>query len=284
MKNQTKKLFTIGLIAAMLISAIALTGCGESTQNTSDSEASTSTSTPKTESVSIKPSPDKYTWYIKDYVRKNCASFGYSSMGGDRRDTYGAGNIELIFVTPDGSYIDIENEDALKEYVVTGQNLPPNTEMKYTFDVDSNGNEYENLVRTSSYEEIVLNVKKVNENTQNTNPLIKIEPSPDKYTHYVSTYVGRNLADAGYISLGGELRAHYGAGNVKIIPITEDGSFISMDNDGEELKNYVVLGQNPAPNTPITYTFSKDSNGKEYDNLVSAQSIESIELQVKKLQ
>ncbi len=30
--------------------------------------------------VSIKTSPDKYTWYIKDYVGKNCATLGYTSM------------------------------------------------------------------------------------------------------------------------------------------------------------------------------------------------------------
>ena len=36
------------------------------------------------EQIIIKESPDKYTWYIKDYVGKDCASFGYTSIS-DRR-------------------------------------------------------------------------------------------------------------------------------------------------------------------------------------------------------
>ena len=47
------------------------------------------------DSVTIKQSPDKYTWYIRNYVGKNCASFGYTSMGGDRMDHYGAGYIDF---------------------------------------------------------------------------------------------------------------------------------------------------------------------------------------------
>ena len=93
------------------------------------------------DSVTIKQSPDKYTWYIKNYVGKNCASFGYTSLGGKRMDHYGAGYIELVLVTPDGAYIDIETDDDLKQYVVTAQNLAPNTELKYTFDKDNDGNE-----------------------------------------------------------------------------------------------------------------------------------------------
>ena len=106
--------------------------------------------------TAINPSPDKYTWYIRDYVGKNCASIGYTSMGGDRMEHYGAGYIELVLVTPDGSYIDIETDDDLKQYVVTGQSIAPNTELKFTFKKDDDGNEYENLVATQNYEEIVL--------------------------------------------------------------------------------------------------------------------------------
>ena len=94
-------------------------------------------------SVTIKNSPDKYTWYIKNYVGKNCASFGYTSMGGDRMDHYGAGYIELVLITPDGTYIDIETDDDLKQYVVTAQSYAPNTELKYVFDTDEDGNEYQ---------------------------------------------------------------------------------------------------------------------------------------------
>ena len=85
------------------------------------------------ETVTIKPSPDKYTWYVQDYVGRNAASFGYTSLGGDRLDRYGSGYAEFTFVSEDGRYIDIEDEDELKQYVVIGQNIQPNTEMKLIF-------------------------------------------------------------------------------------------------------------------------------------------------------
>ena len=60
------------------------------------------------ETITIKTSPDKYTWYIKDYVGKNVASFGYTSIGGNRMDRYGDGLLKIILVKEDSSYIDIE--------------------------------------------------------------------------------------------------------------------------------------------------------------------------------
>ena len=174
--------------------------------------------------VSIKASPDKYTWYIKDYVGKNCATVGYTSLGGDRRDEYGSGNIKLIFIAEDHSYVDIENEDFLKGYVVTGQNLEPNTELKLNFMTDSNGEEYSNLVATQSYDEIVLSIKKVGEKNSEPVSLTKINAAPDKYTRYIADYTGRNLANCGYTSLGGDRNDEYGDGYIKLNLIPQDGS------------------------------------------------------------
>lgn len=58
--------------------------------------------------VTIKSSPNKYTWYIQDYVGRNAASIGYTSLGGDRLERYGAGVLKFIFVTEDGTYLDYE--------------------------------------------------------------------------------------------------------------------------------------------------------------------------------
>lgn len=113
--------------------------------------------------VAINPSPDKYTWYIKNYVGKNLASFGYTSLSNDRMDSYGAGYLKLVLNAEDGSYVDYENEEELQKYVVTAQNIAPNTEMKYTFQTDSEGEEYDNLVASQTYEEIELTVKKITE-------------------------------------------------------------------------------------------------------------------------
>ncbi len=109
----------------------------------------------------IDPSPDKYTYYIQDYVGKNLGSVGYLSLGGGYMDAYGPGVIELKPVAEDGSFIDVSDETILQQYVVTGQNVAANSEMKYTFDVDSDGNEYSNLVDTKTYDSITLNVASV---------------------------------------------------------------------------------------------------------------------------
>lgn len=134
---------------------------------------------------------------------------------------------------------------------------------------------------TQSFEKIVLSVKKVGTQDKGIE-LTTIQPSPDKYTRYIGDYVGRNLADCGYISLGGDLMDTYGAAYIKIIIVAEDGSFIDPEN-AELLKNYVVTKQNIKPNTELKLVFLKNSEGVEYDNLVEWQSIEEIELYVKRV-
>lgn len=121
-----------------------------------------STNTSNTTTSSTKESPDKYTWYIKNYVGKNCASIGYTSLGGDRRDYYGKSTIKLILTAEDGNYVDVEDSEALKNYVVTSQDIEPDTELKLVFEKDSNGNEYSNLIETQNISEIELKVKKIN--------------------------------------------------------------------------------------------------------------------------
>ena len=264
-------------ILLIVFTLLALSSCAGASDGLIDAETNDSE---ENSSVTIHESPDKYTWYIKNYVGKNCASIGYTSLGGDRMDSYGAGVLQLIFVTPDGTYLDIESDDILKQYTVTGQNLAPNTEMKLTFDKDSDGNEYDNLVATKSFEEIVLSVKKVGSLKSNTLNLTPINPSPDKYTRYISDYVGRNLANCGYTSLGGDRMDQYGAGIIKLVMVPDDGSFIDPE-DEESLKNYVVTGQNVSPNTELKLVFDTDDQGVEYDNLVKSQNIEEIELTVK---
>ena len=110
--------------------------------------------------IVIRTSPNKYTWYIKNYVGKNCASFGYTSLGGDKRDRYGDATVLLVLIADDGSFIDPEDEEMLKQYTVTGQNISPNTELKLVFQKDSSGKEV-NLLESQNIEEIELKVKKI---------------------------------------------------------------------------------------------------------------------------
>ncbi len=227
----------------------------------------------------IKESPDKYTWYIKDYVGKNCATVGYSTYSGRRYDGYGAGALQLIFVTADGSYVDSELEDSLKEYVVTGQSLEPNTELKLVFEKDSEGNEYDGLVIHQSYKELVLTVKRVGTEEEYEGQVTTVNAAPDKYTWYISDYVGRNLADCGYVTYSGDIYDGYGAGAIRLVVVTDDGSFINPDDDGQ-VRGYKVVGQSIEPNTELKYTFLKDSDGVEYENLVDTQNIGEIDLYV----
>lgn len=290
MKNKTKKeakkaertsikkwlAVLLGIIMILTLAACGNNNSDETSGNQSSGDTVNDTN------IVINTSPDKYTWYIKNYVGKNCASIGYTAMSGKRMDTYGEGLVELVFVCPDGSYVDVETEDVLKEYSVVKQNIAPNSILKLVFDKDSEGNEYDNLVASQSYEEIVLCVKKNSEKEQKTIDLTEIKPSPDKYTWYIADYVGRNLASCGYTSMGGDLMHKYGEGIIELVIVADDGSFIDPE-DTEALKNYVVTGQSIAPNTELKLTFDKDSDGVEYDNLVESQNIEEIELTVKRL-
>ena len=235
--------------------------------------------------VTIKSSPNKYTWYIQDYVGRNAASIGYTSLGGDRLERYGAGVLKFIFVTEDGTYLDYENENMLKQYVVAEQSLKPNTEMKLTFQKDSKGKEYDNLVEYQNIETIDLLVRRLDgkKNGETVKAeIVAIKVSPDKYTWYMRNYVGRNVAAIGYTSLGGNRMDEYGAGRVKLNFIADDGAYIDPSNF-EQLKRYVVTRQDVAPNTQIRLTFMKDSKGNEYSNLVQSQNHESITLYVHKL-
>lgn len=276
-----------------LIMALSLAACGKApaSQNSPQEAEPTTANGPESSEpatsidhtpASMKASPDKYTWYVKDYIGKNAATLGYTSLGGNRLDRYGSGLLEFVFITYDGSYIDISNEDSLKDYVVVSQNLEPNTEIKLAFEKDDEGEEYDSLIDWQSHEEIVLCVEKIGDSNKNDLKITSINPSPDKYTYYVKDYFGRNLASCGYTSLGGDRRDKYGNGNVKFVIIPDDDSYIDP-KDTEALKNYVVTGQNYSPNSELMLEYSKDSDGKEYSNLIDYQNIEEIELYVSRI-
>lgn len=288
MKNlrKIKKVFAVlGVTTSMLF----INGCsGEKTlavdvgkqaaSENDNAEKKAVSDSAKHQPVQIKTSPDKYTWYIKDYVGKNVAAFGYTSLDGNRRDTYGGGTLKVVLVNDDGNYIDVSNDEDLKNYVVTSQNVEPNTELKFTFQKDESGKEYDNLVDYQNIDEVVLYVTKVGSKST-SKELTKINSSPDKYTWYVKDYVGRNLKACGYVALNGSFRDAYGYGTVGFVITPDDGSYVEI-GEGETLKNYIVVGQSVEPNSEIKLEFMKDNNGQEYDNLVNSQNINEIELYV----
>ena len=114
--------------------------------------------------TAINPSPDKYTWYIEDYVGRNLKNCGYTSWGGDLMGKYGNAAVKLFIISEDGSFIDPEETDTLKDYVVTSQNISPNTELKLVFEKDDQGVEYDNLVESQNIEEIEITVRPIDNN------------------------------------------------------------------------------------------------------------------------
>lgn len=223
----------------------------------------------------IKESPDKYTQYIRDYTGKNLANVGYTALGGFRADMYGNSWVKLTPVTKTGKYIDATDEELLKSYVVSKQDVKPNSELKYAYYVDPTTNEETNMVVKKSISEVLLYVKKVDYKKDFGDPVeIKLPKTADATTWYIRNYVGRNLNDCGYNAMAGDRREAYGDATVILELVSEDGSFIDI-KDEESLKNYIVTEQSVEPNTELTFDVG------EY-GITSNQSIQTMELHVKK--
>ena len=219
--------------------------------------------------------PDKYTQYIRDYTGKNLANVGYTAIGGFRADMYGNGYVKLTPVTKTGKYIDPSDEELLKTYIVSKQDVKPNTVLKYSYYVDPTTSEESTIVTKQTISEILLYVKKVDYKKDFGDPVeIKLPKSADATTWYIRNYVGRNLNDCGYTAMVGDRREAYGDATVILELVSDDGTFIDI-KDEESLKKYVVTEQSVEPNTKLTFDIG------EYD-IVSNQNIQTMELHVKK--
>ena len=124
--------------------------------------------------IEIKPTLDKHKYHIKDYVGRNAASFGRYNDS-DRVDEYGAAELRIAFKADDGSFIDSKDINILKNYLVINQDIAANTELEIEYLKDSDGEEYDSLVESQSYEEITLTVKKLESSIISNMPEIKSE-------------------------------------------------------------------------------------------------------------
>lgn len=222
-----------------------------------------------------KETPDKYTQYIRDYTGKNLANVGYTALGGFRADMYGNGYVKLTPVTKTGKYIDPSDEDLLKTYVVSKQDVKPDTELKYSYYVDPDTKEESTIVTRQSISEVLLYVKKIDYKKDFGDPVeIKLPKDADATTWYIRNYAGRNLNNCGYTAMTGDRREAYGNATVILELVSDDGTFIDI-KDEESLKKYVVTEQSVEPNTKLTFDIG------EYD-IVSNQNIQTMELHVKK--
>lgn len=284
-----KTLVIIGLASSL---ALAISGCSAPAQTGSTVAQNEAQKTESSAPVKIKSSDDPHIQYVKNYVGMNARQVGYTALDEMRHDRYGNGTLKIVFVTPDGSHIDLGSDEndwddsALQDWKVVSQNLKPNTEFTYTFTSDSDGEDSDgedtSLVSTQTVDEIVLSLAKVGSTTNKSADLTKINPATDKYTYFIKDYVGRNLADCGYLSLANTFNDSYGPTYIKFDIVSEDGAYIDP-TDSSALASYVVVSQNVAPNSEIKLVYSTDSNGEESSNLVSSKSIDSVALTVKKI-
>jgi hypothetical protein len=203
---------------------------------------------------------------VSDYVGLNLESCGYTSMGGERRDRYADATVLLVLQSIDGEYIDPNDEQQLLEYTVIAQNPAPGT----PFDIITYPDEGMNL----GYEEIVLYVKNIDDQTSTVPQIEDITPSPNRDTQYVRDYVGRSLENVGYIALNGNRYDSYGPdGIVKIITLDEEGYAVNIE--GDYAKYYFVTAQDQAPNTEMAFTYSGEDDAEVVD-----QSVDVIEVTV----
>ena len=212
---------------------------------------------------------------IKDYVGKNLATFGYSSLGGDYLDNSYAGSLDTLTLTvlsDDGAYVDYEDKDVLKNYVVKAQSIEPGSDLTFTYDDMG-------FVAYRTYDEIVLLVEKVGEKTENPirTELTAIKPATTQEVQYIKDYIGRNLATVGYTGMDGDWHDEYNGTfqTVELVVNSSDGTYLDPE-DKETLKQYVVIAQSPAPNSEETFVYG------DY-GFVDSQTYNQIDLTVAKI-
>lgn len=280
------------IMLVMLMGVLMVSGCSQNNKKTTDKTSSqkeekqeVETFNPKNtgfncgyikykyknvkhEPVTVK-APTGNKAYLKDYVGKNLSTVGYYSLGGDFRDEYGKINIELKLVDVNGNYINPEKEEELKKYYIVGQDAKPNTEIVKR--------KVSDISERLSLEKVTIYCEKMNEYDGREVDVKQAKTSPNITTYPIRNYVGDNLYDAGYHSLGGDYLDEYGQGTLKLVINSTDGKNIDISKKGQ-LQKYQVVKQDVQFNTMLKY--SVDSKNK---SIVNTQNVEGIVLTVSPL-
>ncbi|NMD38820.1 MAG: zinc ribbon domain-containing protein [Christensenellaceae bacterium] len=220
-----------------------------------------------------------YSYKVRNYIGKNVASIGKYWIG-TQTDQYGAGELNIIFVTESGMIIPLNDDEFKKQYTVVEQSIPVGKNLTIVNQRDSNGKPYSYLVDYQSYDEILLYVAPIG-TTSYVPTITELLPTLDRHIYHVKDYVGRNAASFGKAQIGKRID-EYGAGELRIIFTAEDGTFVDA-SDINILKKYIVVEQDIAPNKELKLEYEKDSSGIEYDYLIRYQNFEEINLTVKKI-
>lgn len=213
------------------------------------------THTPET----VKVSDDAHITYMKDYVGMNLANAAYWAPAGMMRIQYIASNmmanIEVLASTPDGKPIE---EDDMKNYYIVAQSIEPNSVISTSYSLDDG--EETKKVGHMTPSAIRFNVLPVGtEPTDEDLEITKINVSEDTNVEYIRDYRGLNLGMIGEsYGFDNGIREDYSGATVIVIPNSSDGSYIDL-SDEENLKNYVVIGQDVAPNSKMSVTYDEDN-------------------------
>ena len=119
----------------------------------------------------ISPTFDRHKYHVRDYVGRNAASFGMTS-GDERIDEYGDSKLRITFTSTDGSFVDINDPNILKTYVVVSQDVEANADLIIQYQTNSSGKEYDSLIQYQNYEEINLTVRHLDDEIIEQMPII----------------------------------------------------------------------------------------------------------------
>lgn len=214
------------------------------------------THTPET----VKVSDDAHITYMKDYVGMNLANAAYEAMSGAIRVQYMpdklSGSIKVLVSTPDGKSL---SPDDMKNYYIVAQSIEPNSVISTSYRLDD-GEETKYIGHTTP-SAIRFNVVPVGtEPTDEDLNITKLNVSEDANAEYIRDYRGLNLGSIGEIYPGDNgVREDYADTDVVLVPNSVDGSYIDP-SDEENLKNYVIISQDVAPNSKITITYDEDNS------------------------
>ena len=275
-EKKVKKSLLIRVVIAIVVVALSVTFIYTRRGGTSVSKKAESPTI--SENTQTDDSQGIYTYQVRNYVGKNLASIG-KIQNKQLIDEYGSGDVRIIVVTEDGRFIPADS-DLKKEYTVVAQNIEAGKDITVVHLRNSRGEPYSNLVDYQSYDEIVLYVAPIGQQGY-TPQITAIQPTLDRHIYHIRDYSGRNAASFGTTNKSTRID-EYGHGKIRFVFTSESGEFVDAE-DLNDLKRYIVVGQDIEPNTELKLEYETNSRGEEYDNLIRSQNYEEINLTVRKL-
>lgn len=147
----------------------------------------------------IFPTEERGEYHIRDYVGRNAAAFGDDYLGA-RIDKYGEGELRLTFTLENGEFVEADDIDSLKAYIVVSQDIEPNEELKFEYETYRFGMMKDYHIVGQNYEEINLTVRKIDASIvaqmPELDPMDSETDSDDSYVELTIEYtvLGNNKA------------------------------------------------------------------------------------------